>query len=710
MGNGSSNEQPNRAPRGPSISGWPGGGGALEASGSGTNSRSASNVGANTAGLNGDSGSGAAGSGVPGAATPRWMGKRIGRFRLMALLGQGAMGRVFRAEDTLMSRHVALKVLPRAFKRGGVRVGPEMLINEARAAAAIEHPNAVAIHEVNQAGDVCYVAMELLEGGNLRDLVRAAGPMDLPRACLMCAEAADALAAAHAVGVVHRDIKPANLMLSRSGRCKVVDFGLARLDEATKGGAWAENASPENVGTPQFIAPELLSGTPASAASDIYSLGATLFYLLTRRPPYQAKSARDLLRMHMEAPVPNLRSFRPDVSRALAEAVSKALAKRPAERWASMEQFARVLRVHAIPTAPESAAANLPTPAPQYLPPGAAIAKSPTLPGKSARPASPLRQPLPKAQLAHPIKSRMTRLHLGLPAWAWLAGGALVAAAVVVVCIAVAKAPSRDVATTGEPSSAAPVQIPTIQAPPPAHPASVQSPVGSVQISAPLQPQASATRASGAADTLPHVPVPSPQMGLFEAACDIGNVKIPGVAIFDAARHDYTVTGDGFDIYYENDSCHFVWRKMSGDLTIKSAVRFVAKSPARFRKAALIVRQSLDPNSPFADMVLHGDGTIGIQERLTAGGDAEQHMTRMTGTTLWLVRHGDRFVGYVSSPGTEPQPTVEVTLPMKDPVYVGLAVTARDGPERPAPKPETAVFSDVEITPAALLTGQPAPR
>ena len=173
MANNMGNGKPDRTPRGPSVSGWPGGGALVEASGS--SSQSAGNL-ANTSNRKIDSGSGAVGSGSSAVPAPRWLGKRIGRFRLMAMLGQGAMGRVFRAEDTLMSRHVALKVLPRTIKNGTVSVGAEVLIREARAAAAIEHPNAVQIYEVNQAGDVCYVAMELLEGGNLRDLVRAAGP------------------------------------------------------------------------------------------------------------------------------------------------------------------------------------------------------------------------------------------------------------------------------------------------------------------------------------------------------------------------------------------------------------------------------------------------------------------------------------------------------------------------------------------------------
>ncbi|HEY2585518.1 MAG TPA: protein kinase, partial [Tepidisphaeraceae bacterium] len=210
MVNNNGNGRPSRAPRGRSIGDSQGGGVSVEPGSSAVNGLSASNVGAGTSGLTGSGiGSSAAGAGGSQAVPPpRWMGKRVGRFRLVGLLGQGAMGRVFRAEDTLMGRHVALKLLPRTVKsKGGVSVGPEMLIREAKAAEAIEHHNAVAVYRVNQAGDVCYVAMELLEGGSLRDLVRAAGPMDLTRACLLCAEAAEALAAAHAAGVVHRDVK-----------------------------------------------------------------------------------------------------------------------------------------------------------------------------------------------------------------------------------------------------------------------------------------------------------------------------------------------------------------------------------------------------------------------------------------------------------------------------------------------------------------------
>lgn len=276
---------------------------------------------------------------------PSWEGKRVGRFKLISELGRGAMGRVFRAEDTLLQRHVALKVLPKVLRRGHKTIGVERLIAEARAAATLEHPNVVTVYEVNESSGVFYIAMELLSGGSLRDLIKAAGPMDYQRACLLCADAAEALAYAHAQGIVHRDVKPANLMLTRSGRCKVVDFGLARMEDA----ADLSSRMPESVGTPQFIASELLRGIPASDRSDIYSLGATLWYLLTGHPPFDGKTAAELLQQHLEAPLPDLLAIRPDLPSGLVQAISKAMSKRPADRYESAGQFEKVLRIYTIP-------------------------------------------------------------------------------------------------------------------------------------------------------------------------------------------------------------------------------------------------------------------------------------------------------------------------------------------------------------------------
>src|SRR5260221_12733617 len=133
-------------------------------------------------------GNGAAPSGTP---VPAWLGKRVGRFKLLGLLGQGAMGRVFRAEDTVLQRYAALKVLPKTIKSGNETIAVERLLREARAAATLEHPNVVTVYEVNESAGVHYIAMELVEGGTLYDLVKSTGPLEHARACLLCADAAD---------------------------------------------------------------------------------------------------------------------------------------------------------------------------------------------------------------------------------------------------------------------------------------------------------------------------------------------------------------------------------------------------------------------------------------------------------------------------------------------------------------------------------------
>jgi serine/threonine-protein kinase len=283
------------------------------------------------------------------------VGKRVGRFRLISLLGTGAMGRVFRAEDTLLHRQVALKVLPKVLKRGGRTIAVDRLIREARAAATLDHPHVVTVYEVNESNGVYYIAMEMLEGGSLRDLVKGAGALEYSRACMLAADTAEALAHAHATGVVHRDVKPANLMLTRNGRCKVADFGLARVDDAND----LSSVFGESVGTPQFVAPEILRGQPASSQSDVYSLGGTLWFLLTGRPVFESNTASELLSKHLEAPVPDLSALRPDLPPGLVQAVYKSLAKRPCDRFDSAAQFEKVLRVYTIPVESSGAIPSL---------------------------------------------------------------------------------------------------------------------------------------------------------------------------------------------------------------------------------------------------------------------------------------------------------------------------------------------------------------
>lgn len=286
-----------------------------------------------------------AGAAAAAPASNGWKGKRVGRFKLLDLLGQGAMGKVFRAEDTTLHRLVALKALPRVFRTRNYTINAEELIREARSAAAIEHPHVVQIYEAGEANNVFYIAMELVEGGTIYDLVRGAGPLDPQRACQITAEAAEALDYAHRLGIVHRDIKPSNLMLTRAGRCKVVDFGLARVEDAN--GTFVPLG--ETVGTAYFVAPEVIAGGQATPKSDIYSLAATLYLLLAGRVPYEGDSKAKVLKQHMSAPPPDLAQVRPDLPESLVKLVARGMAKRPEDRFESAGQFAKALRVHTIP-------------------------------------------------------------------------------------------------------------------------------------------------------------------------------------------------------------------------------------------------------------------------------------------------------------------------------------------------------------------------
>ena len=342
------NSRPNQSPESspsPAGSASPVPGSTATAVADGTGSGSGTGVG-NATGAAGGTAAATQASVPASGGKQSFVGKRVGRFRLMSLLGQGTMGRVFRAEDVDLHRHVALKVI--ADKSvGGRRPSDrvEQFAREARSAARLEHPHVVTVYEVGRVGEVHYIAMELVEGGNLYDLLKAGGPMDAVRACLLCAEAAEALQYAHENGVLHRDVKPANLMLARGGRCKLADFGLARIDDPNDSFALQQ----AGVGTPLYAAPEMIRHEPATARSDVYSLGASLYHLLAGAPPFTAPSASEVMRRHLTDPVPDLLDRRPDLPSSLADVVRKAMAKDPADRYESAGKMAAVLRMHTVP-------------------------------------------------------------------------------------------------------------------------------------------------------------------------------------------------------------------------------------------------------------------------------------------------------------------------------------------------------------------------
>jgi len=280
---------------------------------------------------------------TPPARQPPWAGQILGHFKLLRLLGEGKMGRVIQAKDINLHRIVALKILRKRIPwlQDAERV--RQFLQEARAAAQIEHPNVVHIYEISQHDGWWYIAMEMLEGDNLRRLVNAAGPLPVHRACQLLSDAAAALAVAHDIGIIHRDIKPSNLMLTRQGRCKVTDFGLVRLDDPND----PFDLKGKIVGSPQYIAPEVITRGRQTPAIDIYSLGATLYYALTGKPPYAGGKLGEILKRHVDAPVPDIRKVLPECSAALATLIRRAMAKDPAKRPTATD-FASALRSEVI--------------------------------------------------------------------------------------------------------------------------------------------------------------------------------------------------------------------------------------------------------------------------------------------------------------------------------------------------------------------------
>lgn len=275
-----------------------------------------------------------------GSHHAKWIGKRLAHFRIMRVLGQGAMGVVFLTEDVNLKRVTALKVLRQQIRGAGMNSKVERFLLEARAAASIDHPSIAQVYEINQHDGWWYIAMEYLEGGSLHDVLKRTGPLPVRRAAMMLADAARGLAAAHEAGIVHRDVKPGNLMLTRGGRCKVVDFGLVKLDSG-------ENLFGDDLavlGTPHYIAPEVVLRQGATAASDVYSLGATAYLLLAGKTPFTGADIETIMKARVSADPPDLREHAPTLPPSVADLIRIAMDRDPAKR-PSAEVFAAALQV-----------------------------------------------------------------------------------------------------------------------------------------------------------------------------------------------------------------------------------------------------------------------------------------------------------------------------------------------------------------------------
>ena len=270
-----------------------------------------------------------------------------GRYRLVAPLGQGGAGEVWRAEDLELIRPVAVKVLRRL--NGDPTDTADRFRTEARAAARLSHPNVVTTYDVGMAAGQVFLVMELVAGRDLAQLLRSGGLPPVQQVADIARQAARALGAAHANGIVHRDVKPGNLLLAPDGTLKITDFGIAQMAGA---GKEVGAAGPVLLGTAAYVSPEQVLGEPATTVSDWYSLGCVLYELLAGEPPFIADDVEGVLRQHIQAlPMP-IQLRNPQVGPGLAGLVMRLLAKNPAERPASVAEIEGLLDGAAV--APES--------------------------------------------------------------------------------------------------------------------------------------------------------------------------------------------------------------------------------------------------------------------------------------------------------------------------------------------------------------------
>jgi eukaryotic-like serine/threonine-protein kinase len=269
----------------------------------------------------------------PAAATTDLTGRTLGEFQIIRRLGKGGMAEVYLAEQTSLQRQVAIKVLRAEYLSDAAYV--KRFRHEATAAGGLNHPNIVQVYSIGEQDGIHFIAQEYVRGGNLRDLMRKRGPLDLPLALHLMKQVAAALQVAGAAGIVHRDIKPENILLTKKGEAKVADFGLAQLTQGGERVAMTQVGI--TMGTPLYMSPEQVAGKPVDHRSDIYSFGAMCYHLLAGRPPFTGETPLTVAVQHLNDKPRPLREHRPDLPAAVNNLVMQMMAKRRDDRYADAQ-------------------------------------------------------------------------------------------------------------------------------------------------------------------------------------------------------------------------------------------------------------------------------------------------------------------------------------------------------------------------------------
>src|SRR6187397_1186512 len=250
-----------------------------------------------------------------------------GRYRIVRKLGSGGMANVYLAEDEDLGRRVAIKILNERYANDDLFI--ERFRREAKSAAALSHPNIVSVYDRGEAEGTYYIAMEVIEGRSLKELIMTRGPLPIPQALAYTHEMLEALRFAHRHGIIHRDIKPHNILIGE--RLKVTDFGIARA------GASQMTEAGSIMGTAQYLSPEQAKGAPVDQTSDLYSVGVVLYELLTGSVPFNGDTPVEIAMKHLSQTPEPPSVRRPDVPDDLDYVVLRALAKDPSERYHSAE-------------------------------------------------------------------------------------------------------------------------------------------------------------------------------------------------------------------------------------------------------------------------------------------------------------------------------------------------------------------------------------